>query len=160
MSNRLVITIAILSVLSLVASCHKAPRQARQHAERSPLEETYRFGEIVPLADGGAYIAGDNNVFYIRDGSATLVTGLPADAQYSFSEIYALADGSALLRPLASDPPALFALRGSVARAVTPSATVATGAVGAEAGFLFAENQRLRAKISKLETSTTDSEEE
>lgn len=132
------------AALALTLACggEPPPRRVAPQAPLSALEEAIAAGDAYPLASGAAYLYLESgHVFYVRNGAAAEVRGLPAD---SFGTLTPLADGTALLALRAATPPSLFWLKESQATQVREGSVEA--ALNAPAGdsFYFAESARLR----------------
>ena len=140
--------ICLCIALALAIACKRDPPKPAPIA-LSSFEETIDFGEVYPLADGNAYVSSFRSpIYYIANGVATRIVGLPPGTS---GEITALADGTALFLPTMAKPPKLYWLQGSAASVVAEGSQIGANAPRALslAGFLFAENQRLRRKLAE-----------
>lgn len=153
----------ILTMLLGCVSCsevEKAPEvrseEVRSLDEAEQFQSTLRLGQIYPLADGSAYLASYvGPVFHISGRVAQRVEGLPEESR--MYDLVPLADGSALLSNRFGNPPELYSLRGTQATPVALGDSIAKSppSVSTE-GFLFAENQRLRAELDEVTSRLDD----
>lgn len=148
--------ISIHRAVVVTTACRQSEKKLEPKAARTALEETAEYGDLIPLAEGGAYLVSSRAVFYIAGAKVTPVAGLPTDLL--LVEVVPLADGTAILRQPMSDPPRLYVLSGATAAVVseTVDQPPTPRASANKAGFLFAENQRLRAAIDDTEDRSFD----
>ena len=144
--NRLVVAFLSLG-LALNACSDSSPPQTVQTTKIDPFQKAIKFGELVTVAGGGAYLVSASGIYYVFGERAVLVSGLPP--RLPLAEVHPLADGAAILHTQIGDAPALYLLRGSAATAITQTQEhVSAPAVSnLHEGYLFAINQQLRAAL-------------
>jgi hypothetical protein len=152
--------IACLTI-SLLSACGDSPKEkwkAKLEA-MSDMQKAAYVGDLYATAVGGAYLVDSNKIFYISNGDAYPVRDLPnAEA---FGDLQPLSDGTAILLDSYSDPPAVYVLRGDVAKLVLQQNRPMreTAEVPNAAALHFVEGQRLARKLRETETELADTEE-
>lgn len=151
-SARVPLGLLLILVIATTA-CDKLPQKTRKQKTATALtdlQKATQFGELYPLAAGGAYLVADESIFYVSNGEAIRVKGLPS---VILAEVQPLSDGSALLIVPFSNPPALYHLRQDVATTVVEKAGPIMGKtqVSSPNAFHFVEAQRLKRKLKKSE---------
>lgn len=144
----------ILLPLMTIGACNRADKTSRDKAttKQAPLtnfQEAAQLGELYPLSNGGAYFPSLKGVFYISDGEAVSVKGLPTGN--FFQEIHPLSDGSAILNDRFSSPPTLYLLRQDVATPILEKTQLSSKNVKTPTSiaFYFLESQRLERKLKE-----------
>ena len=124
----------------------------------NPFSKSIQTGELVPLSDGGAYLASSSSVFYVSGERATPVSGLPE--KLILPEVHALADGHAILQMQFSSTPSLFLLRGATATPISEGEQRGAADLHSDLqlGFLFATNQRLRTALNACTQQQNESQ--
>ena len=129
-------------------------------APGSPLQQALAGKAIHPVADGGAYLLGESEVWYIRGTEIVRVSGLGMIEFADLADLYPLADGSALLVVDEQDPPILYSLRGTVATPVKETSTLTklSSLEGTPAAYFFAAQQQARKRLIQCESSLLECE--
>ena len=154
-------TAVILSLGLVLNACSESSApQTVQPTKIDPFQKAIKSGELVTIADGGAYLVAVSGVYYVQGERAVLVSGLPL--RLPLAEVHPLADGTAILHAQIGDPPALYLLRGSAAVAITQTQehVSAPTVSNLREGYLFATNQKLRAALKSFEEQQSSPEVE
>lgn len=162
MKNSL-LCLGALAISLISASCNRQPSPERRTSAITPFDMALMTGDVVPVADGGAYLVGIDGIYYIHAGGITPVNGLPETERMLLPEVYPMADGSAILRLTMGSSPSLYSLGKAVARPIALSQVAVTDITEADVtidgNFYFTEAQRLRAELKDRDMVRNDSDE-
>lgn len=138
-------------VILLLVGCTGQDPSGSEPEKENTFDDDLFMSEVIPLANGSAYLKTGNAAYYVNGANAQKVDGLPASL--FLAEIVALSDGSALINVGISSAEGLYRLEGAVAEKVTeePSENRGGQALGIPVSdFYFVEASRLRRELELM----------
>lgn len=143
--------IILVTILNLfLAGCNNEAPSASMDEKGETLEDALFLSEIIPLANGAAYLKTNDAIYYVNGNNAVKLDDLPTDLL--FPELVALSDGSALLTVGISSGKGLYRLDGVEVVKITEALSVDRESATAPLDdFYFVESSRLRRELKKLD---------